>query len=68
MLSRHEHDKLFHDLKRAAKVLKMVHDETDHEKRQALISLLSDVLDGMAENMTDLTEKQNETINLPNLQ
>jgi len=58
MLNKFEHDKLLHCLKRAAKVLTIVRDETEHEKRQLLISLLVDELDRMAQDCEEITEKE----------
>ena len=54
MLSRIEHDKILHDLKRAAKVLGMVRDEKDHDKRQTLIGLMIDEMDRLAQDVEEL--------------
>jgi hypothetical protein len=56
MLSKNETDKLLHDLKRAAKVLKFVQDEKDHDKRQTLIGLLIDELDRLALDVEEMKE------------
>lgn len=56
MLSRNEKEKLMHDLKRAAKVLKFVQDEKDHEKRQTLIGLMIDELDRLALDVEEMKE------------
>lgn len=57
MLNNFEHDKLLHNLKRAAKVIKFIHDEEDHDKRQTFISLLADELDDMAKDLENFKEK-----------
>lgn len=57
MLSKFEHEKLLHDIKRAAKVLGMVRDEKDHDKRQLLIGLMVDEMDRLAQDLQELQEK-----------
>ena len=56
MLNKQETEKLLHDLKRAAKVLKFVQDEKDHDKRQTLIGLMSDELDRLALDVEEMKE------------
>jgi hypothetical protein len=57
MLSIQEHSKLLHDIKRAAKVLKFIQEEVDHDKRQILIGLMIDEMDRLSEDLEDLKEK-----------
>ena len=56
MLNKQETEKLLHDLKRAAKVLKFVQDEKDHDKRQTLIGLMIDELDRLALDVEEMKE------------
>ena len=56
-LTNSEYAKLEHNLKRAAKVIKFIYSEEDHDKRQTLLSLLGDELDRMGEDLTEI--KQN---------
>lgn len=58
-LSKSEFEKLMHDLKRMAKVLKIVETETDHDKRQTLIGLLRDEAERLAEDVMDMKEQGN---------
>lgn len=57
MLSTSEYDRLIHDLKRAATVLKFVREESDHDKRQTFIGLLVDELDRLGKDLEDAKEK-----------
>jgi len=59
MLSANEFEKLMHDVKRMAKVIKIVMDEKDHDKRQTLLGLLADEGDRLAEDIADMKEKVN---------
>ena len=61
MLTTLETNKLMHNIKRASKVLKFIHSEEDHDKRQTLISLLVDELDRMSEDILELKEKNTDT-------
>jgi hypothetical protein len=57
MLTPYEHGKLLHDIKRMASVLKIIAAETDHDKRQTLITLLSDEADRLASDIGEMKEK-----------
>ena len=57
MLNKFEHDKLLHNIKRAAIVLKMIRDEENHDKRQVLLSLMADEMDRMGQDCEEITEK-----------
>lgn len=54
MISQNIKNKLLHDVKRAAKVIGFIKDESDHEKRQVLLGLLQDEYDRMAEDIHEL--------------
>jgi hypothetical protein len=57
MLSTFEYDKLLHDIRRSATVLKFIQAEVDHEKRQVMIGLMIDEMDRLAEDLKELKEK-----------
>jgi len=56
MINKVEFEKLQHDLKRASKVLRLISVEPDKEKRELLLSLISDELDRMYADLEDLVE------------
>ena len=56
MLTSNEYNKLLHDIKRAAQVLKFVQDESDHSKRQLFISLMIDEMNRLAGDIEELKE------------
>lgn len=58
MLSVHEFDKLMHDIKRMAKVIKIVMEEKDHDNRQTLLGLLADEGDRLAQDIADMKEQR----------
>jgi len=58
MLNKLELDKLQHDLKRASKVLSLVATEKSTEKRNLLISLITDELDRLHSDLDELSEKE----------
>jgi len=57
MLNNQELARLLHDLKRASKALKLIAVEPSKEKRDLLLSLISDELDRLYEDLEDLKEQ-----------
>ena len=60
MITNTEYEKLAHNLKRAAKVVKFIHDEENHDKRQTLLSLLVDEMDRMGTDLFELKETKGQ--------
>lgn len=56
MLSTNEYNKLLHDLKRMATVIKIVVAEDNNEKRKVLGSLLIDEADRLASDIEELKD------------
>jgi len=69
MISISVKNKLLHDLKRAAKVLGYILEESDHQKRQDFLSLLRDEYDRLAEDIQELpvNEEKERTNELPTM-
>lgn len=57
MLSPSEYEKLLHDIKRMAKVIKIVIEEPDAEARKYLGSLLCDEADRLAKDVDEMKEQ-----------
>jgi len=57
MLNNQDIEKLNHDLKRASKVIKLIRNETNEQKRYLIADLLIDELDRLSEDIEDLREQ-----------
>lgn len=57
MLNNQDIEKLNHDLKRASKVIKLIRNETNEQKRYLIADLLIDELDRLSEDIEDLREE-----------
>lgn len=56
MINSEEFNILQHDIKRSAKLVKIITDEDDHDKRETLLSLLNDELDRLSVDITNMSE------------